>query len=71
MAESRRNRLREYRQRLGMTQTALAAQLEWNQGKYSQIESGKLRPSVEDIETLAKAFGFKEATVRGWLRSGK
>ncbi|MFI6285926.1 helix-turn-helix domain-containing protein [Streptomyces sp. NPDC051018] len=53
--------LRDQRKRAGRTQTWLARRCTMSQTKVSNIESGKLTPSLVDVELILEALGADEA----------
>lgn len=53
--------LREQRRRAGKTQTWLARRCAMSQTKVSNIEGGKLTPSLVDVELILEALGAGEA----------
>jgi len=58
-------RLRHYRQKLGLNQTALARKAKVNQGFLSEIERGKRKPSPASIQALAVALDVPPAVLIG------
>ncbi|MEV0849981.1 helix-turn-helix transcriptional regulator [Streptomyces sp. NPDC049954] len=54
--------LRDQRRRAGKTQTWLARRCAMSQTKVSNIESGKLTPSLLDVEMILEALGANEST---------
>ncbi|MFI0717637.1 helix-turn-helix domain-containing protein [Streptomyces sp. NPDC021224] len=54
--------LRNQRRRAGKTQTWLARRCAMSQTKVSNIESGKLTPSLVDVELVLEALGTREDT---------
>jgi transcriptional regulator with XRE-family HTH domain len=52
-------RIREERQRLGWTQTDLAYHSRVSNAEISRIESGRLKPSLGQLERLARALGVR------------
>jgi transcriptional regulator with XRE-family HTH domain len=50
------NRIREARERLGISQEELASAVSKDQGAISEYESGKRRLSAVDLPTLAEAL---------------
>lgn len=50
--------LRERREALGLSQAALAKQLDWKQQKVSFIETAARRMDVLEFITLARALGL-------------
>jgi len=63
MAKSRiQNRVKEYRERVGMTQFELAVAAHMMPAAVSEIESGKREPGLTTALNLAKAL---ETTVDG------
>ncbi|MFD3793561.1 multiprotein-bridging factor 1 family protein [Streptomyces californicus] len=58
--------LRDLRRRAGKTQTWLARRCTMSQTKVSNIESGKLTPSLLDVEMMLQALGAGVA----WTRVG-
>ncbi len=55
--------LRDLRRRAGKTQTWLARRCTMSQTKVSNIESGKLTPSLLDVEMMLQALGANDSTV--------
>lgn len=53
--------LRERRERLGLSQTALAEQLGWTQQKVSFVEAGARRIDVVEYIHLSRALGVSPA----------
>ncbi|EDY44769.1 helix-turn-helix domain-containing protein [Streptomyces sp. SPB074] len=53
--------LRDQRRRAGKTQTWLARRCAMSQTKVSNIESGKLTPSLLDVEMMLEALGVRES----------
>ncbi|MEU6443849.1 helix-turn-helix transcriptional regulator [Streptomyces sp. NPDC047046] len=53
--------LRDQRRRAGKTQTWLARRCAMSQTKVSNIESGKLTPSLLDVEMILEALGVRES----------
>jgi transcriptional regulator with XRE-family HTH domain len=51
--------LRQYRQRLGLTQADVAARLNVKQPTYADIESGTNPPNVATLERVAAALGLE------------
>lgn len=51
-------KLKEVREALGLTQGALAAQAGLSAAMIGQIEAGKVQPSLNTIEKIAKALGI-------------
>ena len=49
--------IRKTRQRAGLTQAELAKRAGTTQSAISRLENGRVRPSLETIERLAKACG--------------
>ncbi len=49
--------IQKTRQRAGLTQAALAQRVGTTQSAISRLENGRVRPSLETIERLAKACG--------------
>ena len=49
--------LQKTRQRAGLTQADLAQRVGTTQSAISRLENGRVRPSIETIERLAKACG--------------
>jgi len=58
-------RIRHYRQKLGLNQTALARKAKVNQGFLSEIERGKRKPSPASIQALAVALDVPPAVLIG------
>ncbi len=62
------DRIKEARQRAGMTQPELAKACKWaSQGRVSNYERGLREPKSGDVALLAKALGVSE----GWLWTGE
>ena len=51
--------LKEYRQRLGLTQADVADRLKVRQPTYADIETGTNPPNLATIERVANALGFE------------
>lgn len=51
-------KLRERRERIGLSQTKVAHDSGIVQGFYSDIEAGRKRPSVETAKRIAEVLGF-------------
>ncbi|KYH31866.1 helix-turn-helix domain-containing protein [Neomoorella mulderi] len=51
-------KLKDVRESLGLTQSALAAQAGLSPAMIGQIEAGKVQPSLNTIEKIAKALGI-------------
>ncbi|MFC5802562.1 helix-turn-helix domain-containing protein [Streptomyces formicae] len=49
--------LRSERKRAGLTQTRLAQRCNMSQTKISNIEGGKLTPTIVDVELILEAIG--------------
>ena len=62
-----RERLRELRKHLAMTQADFAAKLGMAQNSYSAIEVGKNNLTDKNITIVCLAFGVNES----WLRDGQ
>ena len=60
--------IQKTRQRAGLTQADLAQRVGTTQSAISRLENGRVRPSLETIERLAKACG---ATLELRLRTSK
>lgn len=58
-------RIRYYRQRVGLTQTALARKAKVNQGFLSEIERGRRKPSPASLKALASALDVPPAVLIG------
>lgn len=54
-------RFRQLRRDAGLDQTALAERAGISQAKVSRIETGHAHPTVEEVDTLARALGVTEA----------
>ncbi|MGQ7249555.1 XRE family transcriptional regulator [Halomonas sp. V046] len=62
------DRIKEARQRAGMTQPELARECKWaSQGRVSNYERGLREPKSGDVALLAKALSVSE----GWLWTGE
>jgi transcriptional regulator with XRE-family HTH domain len=59
--------LREARKRAGLTGDRLAARCDISQSKISKIETGKVLPSVTDVERILSALGTGGETAAGLL----
>src|SRR5712691_5219613 len=57
------DRLRQLRQRAGLTGTRLAELSGMSQSKVSKIENGRQLPTAADIEAIAQALGLKDEVV--------
>ena len=55
-------RLRELRQRAGLTGTQLAESLSWPQSKVSKLETARQTPSEDDIRAWARTTGSESQT---------
>ncbi|MGH3512907.1 MAG: helix-turn-helix domain-containing protein [Pseudonocardiaceae bacterium] len=55
-------RLRELRQRAGLTGTQLAESLSWPQPKVSKLETARQTPSEDDIRAWARTTGSESQT---------
>jgi ribosome-binding protein aMBF1 (putative translation factor) len=55
-------RLRELRQRAGLTGTQLAESLSWPQSKVSKLETARQTPNEDDIRAWAQATGVASQT---------
>ncbi len=51
--------IRDYRQQRGWTQTDLSYHSRVSASEISKIESGRLKPSLGQIERIARALGVK------------
>jgi len=58
-------RIRYYRQRLGLNQTQLARRANVNQGFLSEIERGKRKPSPSSLRAIAEALDVAPAVLIG------
>ncbi len=58
-------RIRYYRQQMGLTQTALARRANVNQGFLSEIERGKRKPSPSSLHAVAVALDVPPAVLIG------
>ncbi len=58
-------RIRYYRQKAGLNQTALARKAKVNQGFLSEIERGRRRPSPQSIHAIALALDLPPAVLIG------
>ena len=58
-------RIRYYRQQIGLTQTALARRANVNQGFLSEIERGKRKPSPSSLHAIAVALDVPPAVLIG------
>jgi len=58
-------RIKYYRQKLGLNQTALARRARVNQGFLSEIERGRRRPSPSSLKTIALALDVPPAVLIG------
>jgi repressor LexA len=58
-------RIRYYRQKLGLNQTALARRANVNQGFLSEIERGKRKPSPSSLHAIAVALDVAPAVLIG------
>lgn len=58
-------RIRYYRQRMGLTQTELARRANVNQGFLSEIERGKRRPSPSSLRALSVTLDVPPAVLIG------
>ena len=54
-------RLRQARELLGLTQTALARQVGVHPSAIAQLETGRIQPSPEVLDALSRATGFPRA----------
>jgi transcriptional regulator with XRE-family HTH domain len=55
--------LKRLRQKAGLTGQELGRRVGMSQAKISKIETGAMRPSVEDVEQLARELGVPPASV--------
>lgn len=53
------NKLRQARERAGMTQADVATAADLNANYYARIERGEENPSFEKIQSIMKALGIK------------
>jgi DNA-binding XRE family transcriptional regulator len=60
-------RLRELRNKLGLSQTMLASLVGKNQRTYSTWETGRQEPSMDDIVRLSELFGCSIDDLFGML----
>ncbi len=58
-------RIRYYRQKAGLNQTALARKAKVNQGFLSEIERGRRKPSPQSIHAIALALDLPPAVIIG------
>jgi SOS-response transcriptional repressor LexA len=58
-------RIKYYRQKIGLNQTALARRARVNQGFLSEIESGRRRPSPSSLKAIALALDVPPAVLIG------
>lgn len=58
-------RIRYYREKIGLNQTALARQAKVNQGFLSEIERGKRKPSPSSLKAIALALDVPPAVLIG------
>ena len=58
-------RLQQIRDDAGLSQTALAREVETSQSAISQMESGERQPSFDMLRRLAKALGVSPAHLLG------
>jgi transcriptional regulator with XRE-family HTH domain len=63
--------LRAMREATGLTQTAFAERLGWQQSRLSKIETGRQFPGADDIAQWASAAGVKPAALLGQLERAK
>jgi|UniRef100_A0A7J3Y070 putative transcription factor len=59
IVEDYAKRIREARERLGWTQSVLAAKIRESENTIKRIESGRLKPSLELARRLEKILGIK------------
>ncbi|NRQ30521.1 helix-turn-helix domain-containing protein [Nonomuraea sp. NN258] len=59
--------LRDLRRASGLSGAGLARRCNMSQSKVSRIESGKILPSVVDVERMLQALGVDRATANGLL----
>lgn len=55
--------IREHRKKRGVTQFELSRRTRIHPSELSRIESGRLRPTKEQIERIAEAFHVEPATI--------
>lgn len=60
-------RLREHRERLGLSQTALARKVRVNQSQVHRWESAAALPSSAKVGLLAQALELDLETLYGWV----
>jgi transcriptional regulator with XRE-family HTH domain len=53
--------IREAREKLGLTQRAVAGKLEWPQNRVSNVERGQRRVEVSELEEIGWAIGVDSA----------
>ena len=59
-----RNRLRTERERLGLSQAAVAEKISVGQSLIAEIESGTKQPSAEVLKKLCRKYGLRLEPVR-------
>ena len=51
------NRIREQRKKLGLTQPQLSERIDMSLNSIKQLETDRVKPSIETLEKLTKLFG--------------
>ena len=59
--------LKQYRVKNNLTQKNMAKLLETAQGYYSEVETGRKKPSFHFIKKLAKVLNVEESFIRSLL----